>query len=544
MISFDEINGNINNGTSGSTQTSTNAAPQFSGGPVSSKCFFDLATSMSGTDSLSPEAQGYLEKLGKALNPEGVTKIDIRPCPGQTPALTYLLGKYAIVLSFAEGMTRSSEYVPLTVTYEKKIRESFLKTFGNEINLLNVVLVTKPDYENRHMAMAGYIRATLEMANDESSFQSFDFLRGADSHFVCYTDTTFVRDIHARWSPHAVADRCDFGFVLGVRQNDAYGNSNANESAVPVAVVTGYNEFRQTQANFGGMMPGMGMMGMMGGMAMPTVKFNQLVHISSIVTRIPSRRLLMSLILPAAQHVFIQNMLCRQRHLLLGQGADVCSLVTDPNTGMPYRAETVEQVQAFFQTMCFNPVLVVDVQDGRARIPGIEALANQMMHGRIIDDLSSFLHVQFPNTPVGSNVSAECGGTVRIRGNDEDVRNVDFFHMLEVNKELATTKFLNRPMHATDRFKEIAALYQNGESNNYGLHVLMDGNFMNSLMNAVGPQLKLVTDMTSTAAGFMDTNILAAQAMTYGGINTGFASPINGMGSGVFGMPNVGRGMF
>lgn len=511
----------------------------FNGGPISCVGFYDLASSATGTDSLSVEAQAYLEKLHKMLNPEGAPKVDIRNYPCPVPSQLYVMGKFAIILTFAESMTRSADCLPLTTIYFPKINEVFVKNVGPDYNLLNIVLVDKRDYENRAQPMAGYIRAVLEFANRTDIFQNFEFLKMEDAHVVCYTDKTMVRDLLHRWSPHHVQDRTDFGFVLGVRKNNGYGQTSQPEMFNPIAVATGYNEFRLAQtSNFIGNMP-MPMMPGMPGMMMPTVKFNQLVHISNIVTKIPSRRLLTTLLIPAAYHVFIQQGLCRQQYYVLGQGADVCSLMIDPATGQPYRAESTDQVAAFFAGMCMNPVLVMDVMDGRARVPGVEAMADPRWYKRIIDDLSSFMNIDFPLSEVAKGVSAECGGVVRLRGNDEDIRTVDYFHMLESNKELASKMFLNRPVHATDRFKEIANLHQNGESNYYTLHAMFNEQFLNTLMNCVGPQLRLVTDIANQQAGFMDTSILASAAAGYGGITTGFNAPMSGMGGGVFGMPNT-----
>jgi hypothetical protein len=97
--------------------------------------------------------------------------------------------------------------------------------------------------------------------------------------------------------------------------------------------------------------------------------------------------------IPIAAEVFIGAGLWKQPFVnLTKKGENIGNLITD-DKGKPWVAKTEKDIADFFAMYIANPVLVLDIVTGHARLPGIGKFASEKYHPDIVKSFARFLDV-------------------------------------------------------------------------------------------------------------------------------------------------------
>lgn len=370
---------NLNTGASSTTPPISNAQPTEGKNEHSvptGRSFAEIIQSASLASASSAACRAYVENLYKAcerlnLKVEAVVtgSVDAQVVSYPDPD-----SKYAIALIFA-GSTGIAKR-PVS-DKESEVSAAFNNHNGfGDYKVVKSFVVDETSYDYPEV-MAVCIYNTLRTMIDEDKLvlneESF-IIDGCRTPLVVSTKADVYRDYVRRVSPFGFSERDDIGFLVGIPRRNCPPTDKFNISSEThhiLFAVTGYTQFVRIENQMA--------YGSYNNYNQAPKTIRPIVHITSIVSQTPSIVLLPAAITIAAK-VFIAHRNWRKPYLSINgkESMNVGNLVlnVDPATGArsTVDAETAFQAEEAMNATCEEPILALDITQGRDGIPGIECM--------------------------------------------------------------------------------------------------------------------------------------------------------------------------
>lgn len=407
--------------------------------------------------SLSEAGNVYLKSLMEKTQEFGY-KCERLP---RTNGYLFHDGNLGVAIYFAEHYINAASndpYAPTSKVNSKVIDEA--SDMYPNINPLIAVQVIKEDY-NLANKMAEYIDRVLKYGL--SSVVTISDLNSKSKYVFRITQNVFqIKNYIEKYSPHGVAPHIQFGAAVELCTSDDYTpRRNENEfNWIPFVVVGAYVDFVTVESAYS--------------RRRDEPRIQPVVHISAIESPMPSLYVL-PVALAAAFQVFIGNSSwVKVFSDFTGKQPNIGSLLFDEELNRPAIVTNVKARNTFIDEQCLDAIMVLDVLEGRATIPGL-SLLTQSAEGHNI--VSSIIGRFFTDERVGDDLGdivgqvydEYCGITIDA-GKPVDTRSIDYFRVIADNPDPNIfTNFLrhsdspeNRILDIKDAgFNDIMSYYTN-----------------------------------------------------------------------------------
>lgn len=494
-----------------------------------------LKNSVSAT-AFSEEGTNYVKKLLERLN----ARKNILPADLQVINLSYppeslafvCLGK-AIILIFSET---NSQHVdrPVFELSEEAIR-TLQRTCGGKVEVRNTIVVAPQDYaraDQMSVEIVGELQGVLDRSIIDASLESF---RNSDLTIV--TDRNWCDNYLATHDPHGVKDRDSLIMAVCVsnRRNrnnmyDSQGNPiQTNEDLQTLAVISGYVDFMITnQLNIT----------RTGYLYMPVV------HISRIVSSVQNEKFILLYISVAIER-WITNGGWRAQFDDIGNfSPNIGNLTTDPATAAPKAVTNATERDQFINENCTAPLPVIDVVNGRARIPSLERYAMpEIWSQAILASCNSFLQGRgaVPNVQPTSVIYTDYTGNFQSANTSsyQDSRWIDYLNVMIHSKD--PNRCAKLLVKQPDPLSEFRVIKEYGpEVNPLYLRqvVCIVPEVSSCLASAIRNAVNIVNNGTRANSINIDSYIKLANAFAYAPQMP--YSPQNNIMMNVYGMPGAG----
>lgn len=382
------------------------AAAQGTAAPKASNLFVKMNLEAQSASILSPQGEQYKKMLVEGLGARGVKH---KLFPSSNLHAFYKDGKTMGVI-FTENMnevvtTGSQKYI-------LKAHHEFSLQRQSECGLLiDVVVVDPTDYE-RAASMIQYLDNSLAYGLEASI--TIDAIRNC--RYRISTNPIYVRERLANMSPHGVPARVDYGFVLEIQNNthqDLAQNTRQLQEMeyIPIAAVGAYTDIlRAPSSNMGD-------------------RFLPIIHISDMQADVRNIRL-MPMLQNMATEIFFTNRHWMNPFTLFGNSKQNIGNLFFLDNGDPDSVNSIDQLKNCLNSYFETPMIVMDIQHGRATLPGMYLAANDAGLRCLNAEIWSFLGMpsKAETTPTMFNVATDMlTGLVNLEGKIVDTRCVDYF---------------------------------------------------------------------------------------------------------------------
>lgn len=388
--------------------------------------------------------------------------------------------KYAILVLLKEGCVYNAEATPISLV--EKIAKLYRSKFS--MNLSQTVLIQPEDY-HRVEKMAMYISNTLKAFSGEVQVEIGNFTK---TKLKVTTNKARAMDFIKQLSPHETPARADIALVISaidpsVVPTPVYGQQNTFvNNEIDLIAVTGYTEFVNGGTN-----------------AMGASVFQPVITITDIVTKIPNMELL-SVVLPLIADAFATHEGWLQPYKRFGKDdPNLGALVVDTKTRQPSSIKTIEELYKFRTAMIGNPIIAIDITDGRARIPGIDFFKQNPTV--ISKQLSQFI-TGSPTSEIGNmmpvfSASDEVIGQYQDGSIRKDSRCIDYLELAKTIKDsgrINTFLFMAQTpydkLKLQQQFYDVEPLFINKK-------VILDATFVAQIATRIHQVLSVEVDYMS-----------------------------------------------
>lgn len=330
--------------------------------------------------SLGVDGTKYVEDLKKIIN-EQSKKFGIELVQLTYPAgtLAAVMGNNAIVLIFDEAIRQDAK-LP-TANQTKAALESLQNQFNNEVTMNECVIVHPSDYP-KVQAMGAWLINTLLCIKDPElsalNVHSFN-----DTSLEISLNRNDYVNFQEIYNPHGILDRADLTITVYTANRRREQKNQltsfwreAETDRSPLATIGAYVTFSQ-QLNDRGEM-----------------SFLPEIHISQMTAKAPTFRIV-PLLLSIATDILVDRGHWKQQFSdFRADGPNIGNLMKD-DKGQPYKAQKLYDRDIVLTKVCHPfPALLLDVVEGRARIPGVEQFALSPEQGgwaNILENYNKFL---------------------------------------------------------------------------------------------------------------------------------------------------------
>lgn len=394
------------------------------GGQEKAPNFIDLARRAVVATAMSSEGVKYIKDLKDTIADRTSDRtmagsgIRIYPLPYPSETLAVVGDKNAFILLFSEA-NRKEDNLP-TISLARAALESMRATLGTDIAMCNCIVVTPDDYSKGAVMGAFLVNSLISLAMPDIRMLNISSM--ANFQLEISTNPTVYDDFNRRFDPHAVPARDDIKLTVSLAMPKANKHNNynlfdqASVEKMEIGTIAAYVRFTEAPATVAGQ-----------------PRFLPEIHISNIVTALQADGLV-PLMLALATDLLIDNKYWYSQfsNLDINGAPNIGNLINDPATGQPWVATNLAQRDTFIGTYCAEPCLMLDVMEGRARIPGIERYALTNAQAEIIATYNRFLNANvLPTTAVPCQLYVnEYTGYATIGGKNADSRWCDYLHAM------------------------------------------------------------------------------------------------------------------
>ena len=456
--------------------------------------------------SITGNALTYLDEVTKTLDdrsigadlPEGIQQRKLS-IPG---AMAFVNKNRAHIALFADAT--ASTKLPASVAIQPAVLE--LKAQG--IDTLNSTVISVEDYA-RPSNFGLNLASEFVCINDDLMFTLADASRES---YEIDLNLANARNALDALSSHASKTRVDAGFVVSLKSGNeerAFQNPNAGVYQTQQILAVGvYVDFTQTtQVIFNN------------GMQQQIQKYVPFVHISDVQSLYRSP-LMADLALIFATEVFIRNGGWVSAFSTFAKGqANIGNLITvDDGKGnkIPFHVSSIEQRQEFIQTYCMAPLLVIDVMEGRCRLPGLASLMSTDPNtiSRRNETLSKFFGVPFQhNAPAATPLLWTVAGTIADRGERTDSRTVDYLNAIARGSNIPEVEYLRAFDRNAERRADVVTKIAGDDFKRlYTNHIgVLDWDLLLKLSQAAQGRLRIDGLNQLTGYGNVNLDLVMAQ---------------------------------
>lgn len=401
------------------------------------KSFAQVVQASTLASASSAACRKYVEDLHKACDRIGLRVEAVITGTVDAQVVYEPSSRYGIALIFA-GSTGVAKHP--TSNKDSEVVAAFLQHPGMlGIRILKSFVIDENSYDYAEVMAAAILNTILTVVDEDNNVlneNSFN-VDGRKIPLVVSTKTDAYRDYVRRVSPFGFSERDDIGFLVGFPRENCPMTEKFNvspETHFILFAVTGYTQFVriENQAVYGTYGPY--------GQAPKTIR--PIVHITSIVSQNPSMVLLPPAVTIAAK-VFIGHRNWRKPYLTINgkESMNVGNLVlnVDNQTGArsTVDVETAFQAEEAMNATCEEPILALDITQGRDGIPGVECILGMRNAAGQDITLASVLQKFYPNKvhPSAHGIKADAGqireytGSVQFDNQTVDSRCADYLRM-------------------------------------------------------------------------------------------------------------------
>ena len=356
---------------------------------------------------LSADGEAYVKAIIDSLTDarSAAGTFEVRKLQRPAESLLVSSGKRGIVLLFKEALQDKTPYP--AIAYEEEAQACVAATMP-DMEVINYIVVIPEDYVKVRQ-MINYLSNTLRCVDKQMDADLVnDMFRGVNI-LVSDNPDDYNRVIDAL-DPHAVPLRADLKLTVFASSQKNRNNSwdehdqffgPASTDRMPIGCIGGYVEFaRDSYAT--------------------QYKYFPIVHITEIQAAIPSARLI-PLFLALAMRRWIQEGQWKMQYTkhFTASAAGVVNIGSlFPDASSETGRFVVDNINTFNQLMSeafHDAQLVMEVNEGRAKIVGIEAYAGEatMSVPMVVDQINRFY-----NKPLIDVNFYASNGTVPFRKED------------------------------------------------------------------------------------------------------------------------------
>lgn len=332
---------------------------------------FEVIGSFGNTAIMGPDANEYLEKIKSEFKrlTQGLNMVvSIEQLQRPNGAFAVKSGNAAVIMIFSDMVAAPSMPMHAPKSRNIDVAMQALNRAHPDIRIMAAVMVGSADF-SQYQHMANYLVNTLRVADTQnmSGFNSQLIANGTQYAVDCNVDT--AREYIRRLYPHAALPRMDIGMVVYLRRprNDAFVKEGVEEQDIPLLAVGAYTEMvRQDHQG--------------------QVLYLPVVRVTNISTAFPIPIMPMIGMYLAAEQFCLNNRWRDQfRNFGAGRksassGANLGNLTLDAE-GKLFNCRTQEELDAVANSHCLPAMLALDIVEGLARLPGIQAFSDSSGEG-------------------------------------------------------------------------------------------------------------------------------------------------------------------
>lgn len=473
--------------------------------------FIDIARNTVIAAAISPKGSQYIKELKETISERASSypitpKVITLPYPPET--LCIYAGNNAFVLIFEES-NRREENLP-TVALEKLALTAMQSALTKNVRMWNAIIVTPQDYDKASVMGAFLVNSLVALSSTEVQSMTI----GAMSRFnlEISTNPAVYENFLARYYPHGVADRADLKITLSLCSPKRTGNpanlfDAAGSEKIDIGVIGAYVVFTEAPS-----------------VNMGYKKFIPEVHISTLMTMVQYDGLI-PLMLATATETLIDSGYWKTQFSDFGPNSpNIGNLIDDPTTGQPFRVENLAAMEAMIQTYCDHPVLILDVMEGRARIPGIEKYAMPNTGDLIIGTYNKFLGtnaIPLGATPPCHLYTNDYTGYINMGKDKEDSRWCSFLNMMiyHAQRRSACAQLLAHYMREEDNVNAVRQFFPDLELLYVNHMILLEPSVLRMVQAAVKSHIRTING--NQVSGVVDTAALLAAGKGFVSAPTG-----------------------
>lgn len=368
------------NGLNNSAQNAQASTQQVSG-QSDAPDYLVLARKIAVATALSAEGNEYVKQLKTFLKEKSsILGAEIKVINLSSPheALAVCLGNDAFVLLFSEvapgGDTPTSALT-------KEALENLMSIVGRNVKMRNAIVVT-PDMYSRGAVMAAHLINCFALLSNGNFTITLDSMRKYQLEIS--TNVSDYENFNRKFNPHGVIARDDIKITLAIntpkKTQDIAQNFFAQSEVdkTEICTIACYTNFlRGNTFSHDGIQ-----------------KYIPEVHISEIVSAIPFQGVIPLALAIVSDFVVAGGHWKTQFTNLDALSPNIGNLFSNAADGAPIQLDNLAVVNQYLSSYFENPVLIMDVVEGRARIPGIEQYVIQNSNGYVTDTINKFLGLQ------------------------------------------------------------------------------------------------------------------------------------------------------
>ena len=464
-----------------------------------------LKTTMSATP-LSEKGEHYIEVLQKFLKAKN-SKIRFEALSSPAECLAVCSHGDAVILILSET-AKLTDNQP-TASLFRDAAESLKAKVGN-IKLVNVIIVTPQDYEKPEVMGAHLYNVFI--SREDMNIQGFNYEALKSFQIEVSTNMDVYFNYLNRNNPHGVNARADIALTYSVHAPRENQNNNTADifnynryNKIEFGAVGAYVNFIQSTNMHQGM-----------------PKYIPEVHISEITTSLPCDGILPMLIGLAKEHLLDNQLWKAPFGELSGDSrVNIGNLLVDPVSGCTCRVDNIPGRDNFIASYLEPPTLVLDIMEGRARIPGLELFSqfNDDAQAKLLEICRRFSgpYATFPAN--GKTVYPQYStweGYAQQGNVYHDTRYIDFLNMMihHLSNRSQCQQLLLRYQKPEQKV-EIVKQFAPDAVFHYYCHVsVLDPTIVMNLQNAVRNSVRMVNG--SLVNGAMDISTFLRAGLAYG----------------------------
>jgi hypothetical protein len=379
--------------------------------------------------------------------------------------VVYLPGDYGINLIFA-GNTGIAKR-PVSDKGNEVNNAFSARQCSQGVRILTSFVIDESSYEYADVAAAAIYNTIMTVkAEDSNQLNVNSFM--VDGKIVTLSVSTkpdayraYIRSI----SPFGFQERDDIGFLVGFPKADCPHGDRFNiapETHVILFAVSAYTQFIRTENSAY----------TMGNHVQKSIR--PLVHITGIHSQNPSMVLLPPAIIIAAK-AFLTHQAWKRPYLLInGKEHSNCGnlgINVDPVTSArsTVESESAFQAEEALNLVCDEPILALDITEGRYGIPGLEWILGTTdargIRVNLADVLAkyygSLVQTKDKNIPVVAGMPfTEYTGSITLDNQVMDSRNADYLRMFKKMGDYnAVAPLLSQPNDPAMRLQQLSEFY-------------------------------------------------------------------------------------
>lgn len=489
---------------------------------MSAPSFTDILRRSTSASMLSPDGAKYVKEMRDLLDSSKASLgVQIRVVPLSFPAeaLAICCGKYVMILIFSEAMNGGGDNSVPTVAYSRGAVRTMRDIVGSDAVLLNTIVVTPRDY-NRAANMAAHLINSFQVClHPEVSIMNIDSFNNVGIEIS--TNPSHYEMFVERMSVHSTQARADIKIVFYLADNrktqqdqSVFNQAEHAAGRKAIASLGAYVVFNAIVASNG------------------MTKYVPEIHISEITSQVIYDGIL-PMILSLATELLVDNGYWKSQFADIGgkNTPNVGNLIYDQTTNSPWFVENAAQRDTFFAQLCTDPLLVLDVVEGRARIPGIEcySFTPDVTRGfnPLVHKYNSFMNspVLSPDhTQVATTICREFGGYFAAGSKYEDLRWCDYLNLM-VHNSSSSERLRELLVHQTSekaRMEIISQFVPNYEVHFMQHMVMLRPEAIRPLQNAIRTKIRIINGTNyGTNTVNMASMLNAGQFVANGGMMGG-----------------------